>query len=238
MPYLNSHMPHTPSIRCRQRSGFSIIELLVVIAVVAILTAILIPITGKIRGRSMVVQDVNNLRQVGMGIQFYAQENEQTLPGPLYVTQLTHYEKNRFPGHLAGILAEYVGAPPPDDQLRELEMMVDPAWRQAAEDPDDYHSVCYRVVQLKPSMASASFIKNQSIFGYADYKGDDISKKTPLKLNQIPETVSLADIPTLTNNNMSELGGLPSHGDRRNVLFLDGHVDTFMISEPEFTLYY
>jgi len=173
-----------------------------------------------------------------VGIHLYAQENEQTLPGPLYVTQLTHYQENRFPGHLAGMLAEYVGALPPDEQMRELEVMVDPAWRQAVADPDDYRSTCYRIVQLKPSAVSSNWIKNQSIFGYANYSGQDASKKTPLKLSLVPDTVSLGDIPIITNNNLSELGGLPSHVDRRNVLFLDGHTETFLSDDPEFSLYY
>jgi prepilin-type N-terminal cleavage/methylation domain-containing protein/prepilin-type processing-associated H-X9-DG protein len=231
-------MPRLPALTRRKSQGFTLIELLAVIAVIGILTAIIIPLIGNVKRKSMVVNDLNNLRQVGVGIHLYAQEHEQTLPGPLYVTQLTHYQENRFPGHLAGMLAEYVGAPPPDEQMRELDVMVDPAWRQAVTNPDDYRATCYRIVQLKPSEVSSDWIKNQSIFGYANYTGQDSSKKTPLKLSLIPDTVALGDIPIITNSNMSELGGQPSHIDRRNVLFLDGHTETFLSADPEFSLYY
>ncbi|MDP0498305.1 MAG: prepilin-type N-terminal cleavage/methylation domain-containing protein [Verrucomicrobiota bacterium JB024] len=231
-------MPRMSYHHCPSRQGFSLIELLAVMAVFAILTAILIPAISHIRRNAMVVKDADQIRQIGLGIFSYAHDHELRLPGPLYTNQMTHYRAGSFSGHLSSILPEYVDAPPPDDQLRVLSLMVDPVWEEIVADPDVYNATCYRVIQLKPRETSATFIKGQNIFGYAGYTGQDESKRSPLRLSQVPETIPFSGIPIITNKNLAELDDLPSHQDRRNILFLDGHVETFQSEDPEFDEYY
>jgi len=66
------------------RSAFTLIELLTVIAVIAILAAILIPLTGKIRTQANMAKSVSNLRQMGNGILLFAQDNNNVLVPPGY----------------------------------------------------------------------------------------------------------------------------------------------------------
>ena len=61
-------------------AGFTLIELLVVIAIIAILAALLLPALGRARERAYITQCLSNLRQIGLGIKMYAQENNETLP--------------------------------------------------------------------------------------------------------------------------------------------------------------
>ena len=63
--------------------GFKLIELLTVIAVVAILAAIIIPALGGIRERANETKSASNLRQIGIAMQLYAQNNNGTLPAVL-----------------------------------------------------------------------------------------------------------------------------------------------------------
>src|SRR6266540_3588455 len=60
--------------------AFTLIELLVVIAVIAILVSIAYPVFTGVLERAKVTQDMNNLRQLGLGIQTYLNDNDQVLP--------------------------------------------------------------------------------------------------------------------------------------------------------------
>ena len=60
--------------------AFTLIELFVVIAVIAILLSIAYPTYTSILERAKITKDMNNLRQVGLAIQTYLNDNDQVLP--------------------------------------------------------------------------------------------------------------------------------------------------------------
>src|SRR6267378_5979417 len=60
--------------------AFTLIELLIVIAVIAILISIAYPVYTGVLERAKVTTDMNNLRQVGLAIQTYLNDNDQVLP--------------------------------------------------------------------------------------------------------------------------------------------------------------
>jgi len=63
-----------------RNSAFTLIELLVVIAVIAILAGLILAGIGAVRSRAQEAQCVSNLRQIGIGIQLYANANGGTIP--------------------------------------------------------------------------------------------------------------------------------------------------------------
>jgi len=70
----------SPSVR---QHAFTLMELLIVIASIAILAAMLLPVVSSARERGRRTVCLSNVRQIGIAIQIYAQDNEGRIPyGP------------------------------------------------------------------------------------------------------------------------------------------------------------
>jgi general secretion pathway protein G len=65
---------------CRAARAFTLIELLVVIAIIAILAALLLPVFASARGKAREAACISNLRQIGLAVQFYMQDNDGLFP--------------------------------------------------------------------------------------------------------------------------------------------------------------
>ena len=61
-------------------NGFTLVELLVVIGVIALLISILLPTLGQARLSAQRAQSMSNLRQIGIALQMYTQDNKGGFP--------------------------------------------------------------------------------------------------------------------------------------------------------------
>ena len=62
--------------------AFPLIELLVVIAIIAILAGMLLPVLGKAKDESVRIRCVGSLKQLGLAMQMYGDDNNSLLPMP------------------------------------------------------------------------------------------------------------------------------------------------------------
>src|ERR1043165_413612 len=121
----------SPPNSIRVRAAFTLVELLVVIAIIAVLAALLLPVLGRAKGKARDLTCLSNLKQLGVAVRMFSDENEGKLPlaEPLPTLPSTNPPLPRICDLLASYMGYSTNALPqqntvfrcPDDNARRFE---------------------------------------------------------------------------------------------------------------------
>jgi prepilin-type N-terminal cleavage/methylation domain-containing protein/prepilin-type processing-associated H-X9-DG protein len=220
-----------------KKRGFTLVELLVVIAIIAILAALLFPALSRGKAKAQQTQCINNLKQIGLAIHMYAGDNRDSLPGPmwqgLYYTYNDETERMLYyiatdlslPGHCPIIQTCQVAICPSSAPLSHEAPGTPP---ESLTRPVSY-LLSAEVTNVVTEVVTRPFGYPYSSPFYRLTKGPDEPPK-PVHEIKNPSTSWAA---TDADQQNAFPGGLyfslipvtPVHGNVRDTLFFDWHVE-------------
>ncbi|WP_269522252.1 prepilin-type N-terminal cleavage/methylation domain-containing protein [Coraliomargarita parva] len=207
--------------KTRSRQAFTLIELLMVIAILVILASILIPAVSQVKTKASSAQCATQIRTIGMALQMYLQDNDNILPSGApfqnnpFSGQGPYY--NRDPRRFQTMFGSYWDVPRAQNWSTTASKMdydgtlAWPAWESGRRKDGAPSMIGLLPVELTTSTTRKAPTWGKSYTQIAD------PSNAPM-LTEVDDLIA----PGAWGD---ALPTEPVHGNYRNTLFFDGHVE-------------
>ncbi len=213
------------------------IELLVVIAIIAILAGMLLPALAKAKSRAVSTQCLNNLKQIGLATHLYTGDFEDRLPFPSGGGSLTPYLRHD-PNSVMLPNSFQLGV--------YLHPYLSRGQKTTGNSVESKQFICPGYAPLAPTAASLSNIVSLVLRVRVTNSASATSFKpfasTGTKLVNIPQPTTNWMVGDFDKDVAAMVTGGPDstpspglaseaakgvqHGEKRNYVFFDGHVES------------
>lgn len=213
-PSLVNVSPRRAARVVSRKRAFTLIELLTVIAIIGILAALLLPVVSRVRESAKGARCVSNLRQAGVAIHAYAEENKGFLPATGFYGIAPYY--NRDARNFQHALLPY------------LSLKRAATWSTSA--TQSIYSPIFDCPSFKGALNEKAYVAQKDLtmpdgstvkpWGQVnDPNGTDINPK-PRPLSMMPpRSWAIRDLDAKVDG-----VALTAHPNARNYLYFDGHV--------------